>query len=58
MQTQWRTGMGGATGLDYGAVLAYLRDVARVRGRRLREVFEGIQAAESEVLQVWAESRS
>lgn len=57
VQTQWRIGMGGATGLDYTAVLAHLRRVARLRGKPLRRVFRAIQAAEAEVLQFWSESR-
>lgn len=57
LQTQWRIGMGGATGLDYTAVLAYLRSVSRLRGDALQEAFEGIQAAERAVLEVADERR-
>ena len=49
--------MGGATGLDYAAALAYLRDVAGLRGDERRAVFDYIRAAEREVLEVWAEQR-
>lgn len=51
VQTQWRIGFGGATGLDYAAVLAYLRTAERLRGDELLEVFEGLRAAERAVLE-------
>ncbi len=57
MQTQWRIGMGGATGLDYTAVLAYLKDGKGLRGKQRREVFGLLQLCERETLQVWAEKR-
>lgn len=52
MQTQWRTGMGGATGLDYAAVLAYLRGIEQLRGAELREVFGCLAQAEHAVLEL------
>jgi len=54
VQTQWRTGMGGATGLDYAGVLAYLREVGMKSNQR-KETFEGIRAAEASTLQAWGE---
>ena len=55
VQTQWRVGgMGSATGLDYAAVLAYLREVG-MKAKQRKEVFEGIRAAEGETLQAWVE---
>lgn len=57
VQTQWRMGMGGATGLDYTAVLAYLKDGKGLRGKKRREVFGLLQLCERETLQVWAEKR-
>lgn len=57
LQTQWRVGMGGATGLDYAAALAVLRTVHGLRGDALRETFELVRAAELAVLEVWAEQR-
>lgn len=57
VQTQWRIGMGGATGLDYAAVLAYLKDGKGLPGKERREVFGLIQLCERETLQVWAEKR-
>lgn len=47
--------MAGRTGLDYSAVLAYLRAAQGLRGDELREVFEGIQACELVVLELQAE---
>lgn len=58
VRTQWRVGVNGATGLDYGAVLATLRVAHRLRGDELRDVFECIRAAEVATLRVWAEARS
>lgn len=55
IQSQWRySGMGGATGLDYGGVLAYLK-VQGMRGKAQREIFTGIQAAERGTLRGMAE---
>lgn len=54
MQTQWRVGMSGATGLDYAGVAAYLAAVDDDPGSR-REAFECLRAAERAVLAVWAE---
>lgn len=52
IQTQWRTGgMGQRTGLDYGAVLGYLRDVCRIRPCKTTEIFVGIQAMEYAALE-------
>lgn len=56
LQTQWRSGMAGATGLDYAAVVAYLREQG-LRGDERRQVFDGIRAAETATLDVWARQR-
>lgn len=56
LQTQWRVGMAGATGLDYAAVRATL-DIAGLAGDELREVFACIRAAEAAVLEVHADAR-
>jgi hypothetical protein len=60
IQTQWRKdGMGGATGLDYGGVGAYLSERGFKTGsNRRRETFECLQAAERATLEVWAEQRA
>ena len=60
VQTQWRVGVAGATGLDYTAVLAFLTEEQRQRRLRRRDyadVWAGIRAAESAVLAVWGEQR-
>jgi len=55
LQTQWRIGFSGATGLDYQAVDM----VARVQGIRLdRVMLEKIQALEGAQLKRWAEIRT
>jgi len=56
VQTQWRVGMGGATGLDYAGVRAYLDELG-LCGDERREAFAGIQACERATLEVWAEQR-
>ena len=56
LQTQWRVGMAGATGLDYTAVIAHLR-ASGLRGEPLREAYAAIREAESATLEVWAEER-
>lgn len=53
LQTQWRVGMAGATGLDYAAVWAVIdRSVAR---RRRDETFAAVRSMERAVLDVLAE---
>lgn len=54
MQTQWRAGMNGATGLDYAA----LEPVMRLHGipkRKRAEVFEAVRLMEGEALAVMRE---
>lgn len=54
VQTQWRTsGMGGATGLDYAGVRAYL-DEQGLQGPERKDTFDGICAAECGTLEGWA----
>ncbi len=55
MQTQWRIGMGGATGLDYSA-LPVVEDRLNVPKKRRAECFKGLQIIEREVLRVWSEA--
>lgn len=52
--TQWRTGMGGPTGLDYTAVLAVI-DLYQVEDRRA--MFEALGVMEAAALSVWSEGR-
>lgn len=56
VQTQWRTGMAGATGLDYAGVRAHLEAVGTGQ-RALRALWPGLQACEAAVLLVWGEER-
>lgn len=49
LQTQWRVGMGGATGLDYTAVLALLRTL-RLPRERADELFADVQLMERAAL--------
>jgi hypothetical protein len=56
VQTQWRVGVSGASGLDYAGVAAYLTEAGH-DGEARREIFAGIQAAERETLKVWSEQR-
>jgi hypothetical protein len=56
METQWRTGMGGATGLDYGV----LPDVMRLRGvpkSERSEVFDWVRLMEGEALDQMREKK-
>lgn len=57
LQTQWRVGMSGATGLDYAGVRAYL-DECGLDGDERKTIFAGIRAAESGTLSGWAERRA
>lgn len=57
LQTQWRIGMAGATGLDYTGVLAYLERIEGLTGSDLREQFELMQACEAVTLREWAKKR-
>jgi hypothetical protein len=47
--TQWRVGMGGATGLDYAALPAIMKFVG-IPKKRQSEVFEGIRLMERAAL--------
>ena len=49
-RTQWRTGMGGSTGLDYTAVLACLRTL-RLGRERTDEVFADVRVLEAAALE-------
>lgn len=56
VQTQWRAGLAGATGLDYAGVQADLR--LTLGGQQMRAIWPGIKACERAVLEVWAEDRA
>jgi hypothetical protein len=57
LQTQWRIGMGGPTGLDYGAVPVVL-DLYQVATDERRRVFDDVRVMEAEALKVFADGRS
>lgn len=57
LQTQWRVGFFGRTGLDYAGVTAYLRDVWRVKDRNFAHIFMCIQTMEMAVLEEWEKKR-
>lgn len=56
MQTQWRVGAGGASGLDYAGVRADL-DERGLTPEERRDAYIGIKECERVTLQVWAEQR-
>jgi hypothetical protein len=60
VQTQWRSGMSGTTGLDYAGVRAHLdelQDARRLPRKERPDVWRCIQAAEVATLAVWSERR-
>ena len=60
MQTQWRVGMSGATGLDYAGVRAWLDEMqlaGEVPADERAEIFACICAAERSTLDVRAARR-
>ncbi len=57
LQTQWRTGAMGATGLDYAGVRVWLDEVTRFDPDERRELWQCIQACESATLVAWADRR-
>ncbi|MBD1589790.1 DUF1799 domain-containing protein [Pseudomonas sp. C2L12B] len=56
MSTQWRAGMCGATGLDYGSLPAVMRLMAVPAADR-RDIFHDLRVMEAEALAVMAEAR-
>jgi hypothetical protein len=57
LQTQWRQGPRGATGLDYTAVLAHMRAIGVPSSDR-RRLYEEVQIMERAALQAFAELRA
>ena len=57
IQTQWRVGAQGREGLNYPGVTDYLRNVARIRPRKMAQVYGCIQAMERAALDEWAKQR-
>lgn len=56
VQTQWRVGANGATGLDYAGVRAELDEAHTLPDQR-RDIWLGIKDCEAAVLDVWAEKQ-
>ena len=56
LQTQWRVGMAGPTGLDYSGVAAVMRMLG-LRPKVQRERLWQIQAMERAALDFWAEKK-
>ncbi len=56
MQTQWRSGMAGPSGLDYAALPAVF-DLHSIRKKRRADVFAGLRVMECETLGIWADRR-
>lgn len=56
MSTQWRVGMGGATGLDYNA-LPPVASMLGMKRREIPEVFRDIRVMEAEAMLVMSESK-
>ncbi|WP_460421835.1 DUF1799 domain-containing protein [Pseudomonas sp. ZL2] len=55
MSTQWRTGAGGASGLDYSIIPATAAMLG-IKRRDLPEIFPDLRVMEAEALAVLAES--
>jgi len=53
--TQWRTGAGGATGLDY-SVIREVANLIGIKKRQIPELFPDLQVMEAEALAVMAEA--
>lgn len=56
MNTQWRTGGFGATGLDYSALPAVMRLVGVPRAEQA-DTFECLRVLESEALKIMSEQK-
>jgi len=56
MGTQWRTGAGGATGLDYG-VLPNVMKLVGIPAKDRPGVFQDIRVMESEAIAAMADAR-
>ena len=57
MLTQWRVGMSGAVGLDYG-VLPVVESRLGVRRKQRADVFASLRIMERELLGTWNERRA
>mgnify|MGYP000216858405 CR=1 FL=1 len=55
LQSQWRHGMAGPTGLDYAGVRAHLDEMGLAPGQERSAIYAGIRAAERATLEARAE---
>jgi len=56
MDTQWRTGMAGRTGLDYAALPVVL-DAQAISDTERGDVFECVRVMEGEALRIFSKER-
>lgn len=56
MQTQWRSGMNGPTGLVYASLPAVYQKNG-IRRKQQQDVFAALQVVEAEVIKCWSEER-
>lgn len=56
LQTQWNTGMGGATGLNYPGVEACMR-LRGIGTKERQRLFAAVQGMEQATLEEWARQR-
>jgi hypothetical protein len=56
MGTQWRTGVAGATGLDYAVVPAVM-SLVDIPKKRKKQVFHDLRVMEAEALLIMSESK-
>jgi len=56
LQTQWRIGMNGPTGLDYAALPVVLK-LHEVAPDKRRQVFDDVRVMEAEALKVFSDGR-
>ncbi|SED33190.1 Phage related hypothetical protein [Pseudomonas mohnii] len=56
MSTQWRSGMSGATGLDYTA-LPVVMDLEGVKADNRQQVFRDVRTMEQEALRTMADNQ-
>jgi hypothetical protein len=56
LQTQWRHGMAGPTGLDYAAIPPVF-DLCGIRQKKSADTFGALRILEVETLNCWADRR-
>ncbi len=58
IQTQWVVDDGRKSGLNYESVIKYLKEVVRIRPRKMPEVFCCLQAMERAAIDEWDKQRA